>query len=249
MVKVFKVRFYWLFLLGMLFFSCKKSEERTCMKSSGLSDSIEIPIDSVQKFYLYKNLRYRIIQDDTRKIIVRGGANVIPHISVTNDNGFLSVHNLNRCNFLRKSEDVVEVEIHYPNLKDFYFECSDSVIFENTITGDSLFVEVREGGGSMVLDVQVDFLKINVSYGTGDYTLSGNANNAEVKIQNNGFADASQFNASSIFVYSNSTGNLQVNLQNSQALVVLEGTGNIFYTGNPYALVLDKVGSGELIKL
>jgi len=150
---------------------------------------------------------------------------------------------------LRKSEDLIEVEIHYPYLKRFYIEPSDSVIFENTISGDSLFVEIREGGGSARLDAAVNFLSVNVSYGTGDYVLSGTANNAEIKIQNNGFADVSKFHAPYLFVYNNSTGDLKINLDSSFALVVIEGTGEIYYSGIPDSLILNQVGSGTLIKL
>ncbi len=233
----------------LTFSSCKKSEDRTCFKSTGEQTSIEIPLDSVHTFKLYKNIKYRIFQDTLRKVIINGGANVVDFIEVENENGTVSMHNKNKCNFLRKSEDFIEVEIHYPYLERFYIEPSDSVIFENTITSDSLIVELREGGGSALLDVDVNFFAINVSYGTADYVLSGQANNAEVKIQNNGFADASQFNAAYIFVYNNSTNDIKIDLDNSDAYVVIEGTGTIYYSGNPTAANLNQTGSGSFIKL
>jgi hypothetical protein len=206
-------------------------------------------LDSVHFFKLYKNIRYRVFQDDQRKLIVKGGENVVNLVDVKNDAGVLSIHNQNTCNFLRNSEDVIEVEIHYPHFERFYIEPSDSVIFSTTVSGDSLFVEMREGGGSMRLNVAVNFLSINASYGTGDYVLSGNAGNAEVKIQNNGFADASQFHAPYIFVYNNSTGDLKINLDNSFGLVVIEGTGEIYYSGEPDSLTFNHIGSGALVKL
>jgi hypothetical protein len=149
---------------------------------------------------------------------------------------------------LRKSEDFIEVEIHYPHFRRFYIEPSDSVIFENTLVSDSLMIEIREGGGSARLNVNVNFLAINVSYGTADYKLSGTANNAEVKIQNNGFADASQFNAGYIFVYNNSTGDLKIDLDSSDANVVIEGTGDVYYSGVPGDTILHRLGDGEFIE-
>lgn len=236
-------------VLSMLISSCKKSDERACFKSTGDESSLTIPLDSVNKFNLYKNLRYEIYQDSGKYIQVKGGENLIQLIDVQNESGLLSVRNTNKCNFLRSSENPVTVEIHYPFYKDFYLEPSDSVIFHNTISADTLRVEIREGGGSARLDVNANFLSINVSYGTGDYVLSGNAGNAEVKIQNNGFADASQFNAPFIFVYNNSTGDLKINLENSDAFVVLEGTGDIYYSGDADTVVFNNPGSGSLIKL
>ena len=245
--------YYSLFIISssfvLTFSSCKKSEDRKCYKSTGDPTEIEIPLDSVHTFKLYKNIKYRIFQDTLRKVVVKGGANVVNFIDVENEHGIASIHNENKCNFLRKSEDYVEVEIHYPYLERFYIEPSDSVIFENTITADSLIIELREGGGSALLDVDVNFFAINVSYGTADYTLSGTANNSEVKNQNNGFADASKFNAGYIFVYSNSTNDLKIDLTNSDALVVIEGTGDIYYSGNPAAANVNQIGSGTFIKL
>jgi hypothetical protein len=245
--------YYSLFIFSSVFVvglsSCKKSEDRTCYKSTGEQTKIDIPLDSVHTFKLYKNIKYRIFQDTLRKVVVKGGQNVVNFIDVENENGIVSIHNKNKCNFLRKSEDYIEVEIHYPYLKRFYAEPSDSVIFENTITADSLMIELREGGGSAYLDVDVNFFAINVSYGTADYTLSGKANNAEVKIQNNGFADALKFNAGYLFVYNNSTNDLRIDLTNSDAYVVIEGTGDIYYSGNPAAANVDQIGSGSFIKL
>ncbi|MBI3133125.1 MAG: DUF2807 domain-containing protein [Bacteroidetes bacterium] len=249
MKKISRHIFLLLTLTSLFLICCKKPADRSCFKSTGDQTSVEIPLDSVHTFNLYKNIRYRIFQDNSRKLVVKGGANVVNLIEAKNENGVVSVSNKNKCNFLRKSEDLVEVEIHYPYLNHFYIEPSDSVIFENTITGDSLWIQMREGGGSARLDVNVNFLSINVSYGTGDYVLSGYANNAEVKIQNNGFADASQFNSPYVFVYNNSTGDLKINLENAYAFVVLEGTGEIYYTGQPDSLSLVQPGSGELIKL
>jgi hypothetical protein len=198
---------------------------------------------------LYKNIRYRIFEDTLRKVVIRGGENVVGFIGVEQTAYQASIRNNNGCNFLRDPGDDITVEIHYPFLKRFYIEPSDSVIFENTIHGDSLFVDLRDGGGSAMLDVDVNFLYINVTHGTADYTLSGSANNAEVKIQNNGFADATAFNTPYIFLYQNSTANLKINLEGTAGLVWINGTGNVLYSGNSGALELTRTGTGEFMKL
>ena len=239
------------FIALMMFtlMACKKAEERSCWKSYGEMAELEIPLDSVNSFQLYKNLKYRFFQDDSRKIVVKGGSNVIGKVEVMTDNYVTTVKNTNSCNFLRDSDKKIEVEIHYPHFKDIHVEPSDSVIFEETITGDSLFFEMRNGGGSAVLDVDLNFLRINVSHGAGDYKLSGSANRAEVKIQNNGFADASHFNAASLFLFQNSTADLYINLVGSSVLLKLEGTGDVYYSGNYFLLSREGNGSGEFIKL
>ncbi|MBK8925598.1 MAG: DUF2807 domain-containing protein [Crocinitomicaceae bacterium] len=138
-------------ILILAIVSCKKSEERSCIKSTGELTSDTIPLDSVYEFRLYKNIRYEIFQDSDREIIIHGGKNVVGFIEVSNESGIVSVNNRNKCNFFRKSEDIPTVEIHYPNLKQFYFESSDSVYFHDTIYADTLMVEMRQGGGSLFI--------------------------------------------------------------------------------------------------
>lgn len=229
----------------VLFLSCQKPEEHRCFKGSGDPDSLEIPLDTVYKFNLYKNLKYRVYQDNQRKVVVKGGKNVIGWVEVLSTDNIVSISNKNRCNFFRQIEDIIEVEIHYPYLKDFYVEPSDSIIFMNTIVADTFLLEIREGGGSAKLDTEVDFLRVNVSHGTGDYTLSGHANNAEVKIQNNGFADALNFNTPNIFLFHNSTSFLKINLENTKGIIQIEGTGDVEYKGTPLSPQVEIKGSGK----
>jgi len=235
-------------LILCLAFSCKKAEERGCWKGLGNDSSLEIPLDSVNFFNLNKGVKYKIFQDSLRKVIVKGGENVIGLVDVINSDYELTISNHNKCNFLRDSDESIVVEIHYPYLGEFYIEPSDSVVFQNTITSNSLDIELREGGGSMVLDVNVDQLSVVVSKGTADYTLTGMANSASIKIQHNGFADATGFSANTIYGYSNSTADLRLNLENCDALIGVNGPGNIYYTGVPLSLSEESIGSGKLIE-
>ena len=236
-------------MMGVGMLSCKKASERSCWKSYGDEAELEYPISEVDSITLLKNIKYRIYQDSLNKVVVKGGENVVGLVEVVQEGGHLKVSNENSCNFLRDSDKKIEVEIHYPEYNRIYCEPSDSVVFEDTITGDSLFFEMRNGGGSGILNVNVNFIRINVSFGTGDYRLSGQADHAELKVQNNGFADCRDFLADFVFVHSVSTADLYVNLQGSSVLMDIQGTGNVYYIGDYNAISNTSSGSGELIKL
>lgn len=235
--------------LVVIMSSCKKSNERSCWKSSGEEAVLEYPITQLDSLTLLKNIKYRIFQDSLNKVVVRGGENVIGLIDVEQEGGVMKISNQNNCNFLRDNEKQIEVEIHYPSFRRIYCEPSDSVIFENTISGDSLFFEMRNGGGSSVLDVDLDFIRINVSFGTGDYQLSGEAKHAEIKVQNHGFADCRNFSADYIFAHSTSTADLYLNLDNTSILLDIQATGDVYYIGEYAALSNIGFGSGKFIKL
>lgn len=238
----------WVSILILMIVSCKKKEDRSCWKGHGEETSIEIPLDSVGNWVLNKKIKYRIFEDSTRKLVVKGGVNMVNQIEAVNDNYQMTISNKNKCDFMRSADRSVEVEIHYPHIKEMYIEPSDSVVFETTMTPDSLWIEVREAGGSMVIDVDTKFVSVVVSHGTANYVISGQSQKAEIKVQHNGYADARDFYALSYFAYQNSTADLYIDIENSGALVVIDGTGNVYSTGTPIWLIEEGKGTGEHIQ-
>lgn len=239
---------YYFILCLIILSACKKADERTCIKGTGAQTELLIPINSISHFNLYKNIKYSLFQDSLNYIKIKGGENIVKLISVNQIENTVHIINENKCNFLRKYQSTPEVEIHAVDFRNIYVEPSDSVIFKNQIMGDSLNIEIRNGGGSLYINTIQHFMTINVSHGTGDYVLKGSANSAEIKIQNNGFADASEFEVGYLFAYNNSTGDLKLNLENTSSLILLEGTGNIIYHGSPNNMDSTKVGAGKIIK-
>ena len=242
------IRLLYIPLISLLIISCKKEEDRNCWKGHGEETSIEIPLDSVHTFHLEQRIKYRIFEDNQRKVVIKGGENMVGLIDLSYDADTLTISDLSKCHFLRDSDRMVEVEIHYPTYHTFYFTASDSVIFENTIQSDTLIIEMKEAGGSMVLDVDNYRTEIVVSRGTANYILTGRSDIAGIKVQDKGFADASNFTAEYIFGFQNSTSDLYLNLDSSSSLITIHGTGDVFYKGTPFALTADGVGSGKLIQ-
>lgn len=232
-----------LLLLG----SCKKAEERTCIKGYGDEQTIEIPIDSVSKFYLYKNLSYRIYQDTLKKIVLTGGSNMISNIEVTNSAGDLSIRNLNRCHFLRDYEKRIFVDIHYPTFERFYCESQDTLMFMDTITSPNLYIEQVLGGGHVKLHIEGGNLVLIARNGVGSFNVSGHVNHADLRVQANGSGIAQNLSASSFEIYQNSTADIRVNINQAETYVDIRGTGHVIYTGIPDTLNLIKSGAGEMI--
>ncbi len=239
-----------LMTMAFLAVQCQKPAERTCFKSTGEYAELEIPLDSVRHFKLNNHIIYRIYQNNERKVVVKGGENLIQQIDVS-DNGdnVLTVTNNNQCDFLRDVDEQVEVEIHYPYYASFYIDPSDSVVFEDTITGGFLDIEIRDGGGSVQLDVDVFEVAIVVSHGAADYKIGGRAERAALKVQNNGAGDATSFNPAYAYVYQNSTADVFVELGNANALVIIDGTGDVYYIGDAINIESSGSGSGKIIQL
>jgi hypothetical protein len=173
---------------------------------------------------------------------------MVNQIALEYNNQELRISNKNKCHFLRSSNRYLEVAIYYPEFKKLYFEASDSVIFHDTLHSDTLSIQMHEGGGSMVLNVDNKFISIVVSEGAADYTLAGKSVRSEIKIQNKGFADASKFTSNSMFIYQNSTSDLKVNVEGCSVNAIIAGSGNLYRTGSPTNFSLSGEGGGALIE-
>jgi len=234
-------------ILSLSLGACKKAGDRTCWKGQGDLDSLVLGLDSISSFKLLKDIKYNLYESDEKKMVVRGGENMIPQIGLSYDANELTVSNGNKCHFFRSGERFIEVDIYYPSYSDLYIEASDSVIFQDTIHSD-IQIEMRNGGGSLLLNVDNNSTKMVVSLGTADFTIAGETNYAELKVQNNGFGKASNLSANSIFAFQNSTADLYLNFEGADVLVLIEGTGDAFYKGIASQIDLQGNGSGKLLE-
>lgn len=240
---------YFVFITSIvLLVACKKATERTCLKSSGDESQIEIPLDSVSNFMLYKDLNYHIYQDTLRKVIIKGGSNVITLVDVSNISGELSIRNKNRCNFLRDYDKRIQVEIHYPFYQRIYSETEDSLIFEDTIYSNNLYVDQAMGGGKVMLNIEGVSLVLLARNGVGSFEVSGHVNHADLRVQSGASGNARNLKSPNFELDQNSMGNLYVNLDSAQAMVTIKGTGDVVYSGDPDTIIVNQIGVGEIIK-
>jgi len=231
-------------LIIFVFSSCKKAENRPCFKSFGDLSELEISIDSVQKFELYGGLVYNFYQDTLRKIVIKGGKNVIGFIDVMQNDYVTSVNNLNSCSFLRDYNDKITVEIHYPHYEYIYAEPTEPMRFIDTLRGGNTMIELRNGGESLDLTVDVNSLKLGVTFGTGSINVYGNTNYLKLVTQNLGRINALGISSADIFIYQNSATDMPVNFQNSNVKVHFLGNGDVRYIGIPNLLEISGEGDG-----
>ena len=233
--------------LSVVLVGCQKSENRACYKKYGDLTEMEYAIDSVEEFRLYKNIKYRFYQDSTRKVVVRTGSNMQNLIEVQTTDYITSINNYNKCGFLRDADKLVEVDIHYPHYKSIYAESTDSIIFMDTLRGDKVNWHLRNGGGTLLLNVDVNHIVLSVSFGVGQYIVSGESKFANLSIQNKGRGDALNLKAKYISIYQNSNADLLVNLDSAEVDVLFYANGDVRFTGVPNILNVEGIGEGEVI--
>lgn len=236
-----------LVLALLLFVSCKKPQDRGCFKGSGDITTVEIEIDSVQEFRLFKGIVYKFYQDTLRKIVIKGGENVIGFIDVAIDSHVVSLNNLNSCDFLRDYDDKIIVEIHYPYYSKIYAEPTEPMRFIDTLQGEYVKIELRNGGSSLDLNVNVNNLYLGVTMGTGSINVYGKTYYLKLGTQNLGRINALGVEANEIFIYQSSATDMPVNFSDANVKVHFSGNGDVKYIGNPSSLEITGEGDGEVI--
>lgn len=236
-------------LIIVLIAACKKPEDRSCFKSVGDETSKEIALQSFDKLYMGPHMRYVIVQDTVEKVVLLGGKNLLNLIETSIDEEQrLNIRNHNECNFLRDYDKVVTVEIHVKKISNILFEGTHEVLCPKTLISDYFTLVIRDGAGEVNLDLNAYELWVNVTYGWGNFKLSGNVNYLNLNIGGNGFGSAYDMNVNdSLHVISKTTERLQVDMNANRFKGQIESSGDIWYIGTPVSLIFNNYGTGNLV--
>jgi hypothetical protein len=243
------MKWFNLLILITLAYSCKKPEQRACFKKSGELAIKVHEFGAFNQLHLKEHLSYKLVQDSTNKVLVRGGNNLLNFVEVRGELGLLTIENKNRCNYLRSFE-IPEVEIHYTKLINILFEGTERLYNEDTLITDYLTLTLRDGAGHMELNVQaIDVNAIN-THGWGRLTLKGETQTLRGNLMGDGKFDFSQVTVSNqVKLITSSSIDQRVNAAGIPLNVELNGIGNVYYYGLPSLINNVQYGSGKLINV
>jgi hypothetical protein len=239
-----------LFIASILMVSCKKPEDRRCLKSVGEETERVIELPTFDKLFLKEKLKYVLVQDTVEKVVLKGGKNLLNFIDAKVVDGRLELYNENTCNFLRSLTKKVVVEIHFKSLINIHFEGTEELTNKGKLNFGWLTFLIRDGAGPVRLNFDADAIFATISHGWGDFTFTGNVNHANLNVRSNGWCDTYGLNvADSLTVISNTPAILKVNAEGAALKAEISGAGDIWYTGNTIGEpVLYRYGTGELIQ-
>lgn len=244
------MRFSLLCILFLLLIGCKKSEDRTCIKSTG--DETVVTIDAPQgldSLYLFDDIFYELIEDEHSRIEIHAGENLQNHIDFALENGKITLNNHNRCDWVRGFDSEINVKIYAPEFRYIHYEGYNKVISSSTLTSQNLFVYMHWNAGEINMDVDVGYLEVIAMSGWGNFNLSGNTGVSFLVCKENSFCDATDLNTkASLKIVSESSANMRVNADHVSKLEAeTKARGNIYYTGQPEEVVFLQSGEGEII--
>ncbi|MDX1653440.1 MAG: DUF2807 domain-containing protein [Brumimicrobium sp.] len=231
--------------------SCKKAEERTCLKSAGEEEQLEIALSvEPDTLYLFDNIEYEIIPDTINFVQLEGGKNLLKHVEILEKDKRIDIQDRNKCRFLRNYKKKIKAKIHLKETSYIHYEGGEELISRDTLKSGELRLFIRDGAGPVSLIVENGYMSATISHGWGDFTLKGKTLYCYLSCSTNSFCDATELQVeNTLKVNSNTEGDMKVNADGAYLDVDILRKGNVLYTGNPTGISLKKEGDGDLIDM
>lgn len=193
------------------------------------------------------NLRFR--QDSTAALKVTAGENLLDGIETRIENNTLFISNKNRCNWVRKFNTPITVEVASTELNLLFIrDATGDVKFEDTLRVKDFRLDSFSGLGTYDLLLDVESAVLAIHTGPSDLKVAGRAGYVINYQLGYGKNDCERLLTDYTIAVNKGTNDLRVNAGN-RLDVKLEGTGDIYYAGDPVELNKQVSGKGKLIKL
>ena len=235
-------------IVTISFISCKKENCFDCVKTTGKIITQERYVSNFNSIYMEDKIQLFLTQDSVFKIEVEAGENLQSLIKVELDGETLRVHNANRCNWVRGYKHDIKVYVSAPYFKYIENNGTGTIQSLNTIAQNSLTIRTSNSG-DMKLDINTNQIYAS-SHGNGDIYFTGVTNNLQGDFTGTNFLYAKKLSILNyVYMHQVSIGNAYINAPDNGRLdVKIERDGNIYYSGNPNQIELERIGKGNLIK-
>jgi hypothetical protein len=238
-----------LLLLLAVFTTCKKENMCDCLKRTGDVITEERTTDPFTKIYVQDRINV-IITEDTQAaqhITVEAGSKLIGLIRTEVVNGELRIRNDNRCDFTRRYDVPVNVYIRVSNnITKITSKGTGEVSSTNALTGTFLDLETLSAGD---ISLQVNAGDVYThQHSQGDVILTGNANAVIIYNTGGGFSITDECVTPYAWVYTRTTGKITV-FPSNLLIAEIEGSGNVYYRGQPGQLNTTINGTGRVLPL
>lgn len=237
-------------MIGIVFLgSCDKDSISNCRFSSGDITQEQRSVDEFSNILLKDNVNLILEKSDVPGIVVEAGSNLLNGISTdVNENGTLEIVNINKCDWARDFSTPINVYLRYDNIDSIEYRSIGNITTVDTLHTDTLWIRVMEGAGSINLTIDVNRLYSELHYGTADINIDGKCGLSFVYSASFGLVDLRELITTFVYVTNRSSNNVFVNATNTIGAEI-SNIGDIYYAGNPTTITLEKIGSGNLIKL
>ena len=233
-----------LFMLVALVAGCSK-EKNDCLKSTGDIMREDRTVQTFKEIEVYNNVNVVITQGIFSAVTVEAGENLIDKVTTELRGDVLVIKNENKCNWVRSYKHEITAYVTTKTLERISHNGYGKISGTNTIQSDGLVISIN-GNGDVELDINANYCFSDM-HKTGDLILSGYAGTSGLWSSGNNWIRCEDLITDTTFVESRTTGDCFVNVS-SKFQALLNGSGNIYYSGDPGDVKTEVIGSGVVYK-
>jgi len=239
-----------LLLAAIVFFflsSCSKESRWACFEGAGKEGTLEVATGSFQKLEVEDKIHVILIRDTVEKAVIKGGVNLIRKVDIRNDGYTLRISDRNTCNWSRRLDLVLEVEVHFINIHHIVHWGTGHIRTSDTLKGDDITLDIRNSGDLTAM-ILAGVSHSNIHVAAGDLKVTGKTGVSYVYNSGYGYVFAEDLSSDITFCGNHNTGNCYVNAKDRlEAEITFEG--NVYYKGRPSRITESITGSGKLLPL
>lgn len=179
------------------------------------------------------------------QVVINGPKNIIGSVSTHQNGDWLFVETGDKCAIFRsnRSYPTVKVPLNY-KWKQFNLKGFGRVSNHDTLRTDTLRIE-HYGTGEVDLTVKTRWFITDLN-GNGDFKLAGQTDVLQIFTAEFNRFNSTTCQADDVYVYARGEQDISVRA-NKLLYVSMEGTGSVFYQGNPTQVIVEqKGGSGRV---
>lgn len=179
------------------------------------------------------------------QIVVEGPKNVLGSVSTQQNGDWLFVETGDKCAIFRSNRSFPTIKLPTTYLwKRFNLKGFGTVRNDDTLRLDTLRVE-HYGTGNVDLTIKNQWFITDLN-GIGDFKLSGQTDILQIFTAEFNRFNSTTCQADDVYVYSRGEQDIKVRA-NKLLYVSMEGTGSVFYEGDPSQVIIEnRGGSGKV---
>jgi len=231
------------YLVIILFSLSQTSCITNYFDSAGKTTTIERPVDSIYSIRMLDRINVEIVQDTVNRLYLTGPENYLSKISTTYNEGKITIEDKNSYGWYSGYDITLTATMHVTHLKRIYYEGIGNITSLNTLITDSLRIRSEESSGNIYLDINTNFFYCYFNQSAVDMEVTGVAPHTHLQINGTGFIRCSELFGSHCWVHNQGSGDIYAYSSNSISGII-EGAGNVFYTGSPASTSFEVRGRG-----
>lgn len=242
-----KINILAVLLIALLLSSC--SDICDCFHGTGDVITEERALGNITGIHLTNDVDVIIYESNFPKIRVTAGDKLIKDVNTSERGGILYIQNDNKCNWVRKFNPTLTVEVWTNNIRSIYADnSSGDITCVDTIHVSDFRIDAFNSLGTFRLKINTGVATLAINNGPCDMYVEGFAGTQYNYNAGFGVLNCEKLFGENNYVHNKGTNQIYVN-SNSVLEVTIGYIGNVYYKGNPATIKKIITGSGKLIKI